>query len=712
FYSQGTREQATSADQFMDRALRFFGDPDPAQGNPYEKGERLARLAAQSRTLLVLDGLEPLQYPPGPLEGRLKDPALEALIKGLSAHNPGLCIITTREKVSVIAHLAKTTAPCIELEHLSAEAGEKLLAKLGVKGTGQELQEASEAFADHALALTLLGTYRAEVHDGDVRHWREVPLLDEGIAQGGHAWRVIESYRKWLGEGPEWSLLQLMGFFDRLAKGEEIQALLTAPAIEGLTEPCLKLGRGGRKRALARLRRLRLLADAQPEDPDGMDAHPLVREYLADHLQQRLPDACKEGHRRLYQYLKETAKELPDTLGEMMPLYQAVAHGCRAGLHHEVFHEVYRARIDRGPEFFSTNKLGAFGAALASVSNFFERPWDRPTGHVTEADQALLLHDAGFHLRALGRLLEAAEPMRAALQEGINQKDWNNSALRAGNLSELHLTLGDLRQTVDFARQSVELADRSGDAFQRMSKRTTLADALHQSGGLPEAGALFRQAEQMQKEWQPEYPLLYSVQGFRYCDLLLGGCEAAAWEPAGPEPESDLGPGEAVARCREVRERAAQMLEWDEEARFSLLTLALHHLTLGRTFLLEAVLGGQPQPLLAPAESHLDRAVTGLREAGTQHEIPRCLIARAQLRRVQGRFPDTQQDLDEAARIASRGPMPLYQSDILLERARLHHAQDNLTQARDFLTQARTLIEKLGYHRRDPEVTALEEQLN
>jgi hypothetical protein len=32
------------------------------------KGERLANLVARRRTLLVLDGLEPLQYPPGPQE--------------------------------------------------------------------------------------------------------------------------------------------------------------------------------------------------------------------------------------------------------------------------------------------------------------------------------------------------------------------------------------------------------------------------------------------------------------------------------------------------------------------------------------------------------------------------------------------------------------------------------------------------------------------
>ena len=36
---------------------------------PLGQGQRLAEAVAASRTLLVLDGVEPLQYPPGPLAG-------------------------------------------------------------------------------------------------------------------------------------------------------------------------------------------------------------------------------------------------------------------------------------------------------------------------------------------------------------------------------------------------------------------------------------------------------------------------------------------------------------------------------------------------------------------------------------------------------------------------------------------------------------------
>jgi serine/threonine protein kinase len=74
FYRQGTSGGTSFADEFLDAALTWFGDPDPRIGTAWEKGERLAKLVAHRRTLLVLDGLEPLQNPPGPQEGRLREP--------------------------------------------------------------------------------------------------------------------------------------------------------------------------------------------------------------------------------------------------------------------------------------------------------------------------------------------------------------------------------------------------------------------------------------------------------------------------------------------------------------------------------------------------------------------------------------------------------------------------------------------------------------
>src|SRR5580692_5751743 len=76
FYRQGTGGDTPRDDEFVHTALTWFGDPDPRFGRAWEKGEKLAKLIAHRRTLLVLDGLEPLQNPPGPQEGRVREPSL------------------------------------------------------------------------------------------------------------------------------------------------------------------------------------------------------------------------------------------------------------------------------------------------------------------------------------------------------------------------------------------------------------------------------------------------------------------------------------------------------------------------------------------------------------------------------------------------------------------------------------------------------------
>jgi Protein kinase domain/NACHT domain len=122
FYRQGTSGGTSSADEFIDETLAWFGDPDPRLGTAWQKGERLAKLIAHRRTLLVLDGLEPLQNPPGPQEGRLREASLQALLRELAAFNKGLCVITTRAPVADIADHEGNSALRRDLDQLSSEA--------------------------------------------------------------------------------------------------------------------------------------------------------------------------------------------------------------------------------------------------------------------------------------------------------------------------------------------------------------------------------------------------------------------------------------------------------------------------------------------------------------------------------------------------------------------------------------------------------------
>ena len=406
FYRQGTSGSASSADEFLDAALAWFGDPDPRIGTAWEKGERLAKLVAHQRTLLVLDGLEPLQNPPGPQEGRLRDPTLQAFLRELAAFNKGLCVITTRLPIADLADHEHTSAPRCELEQLSSDAGAKLLQALGVKGEEAELRSASDEFSGHCLALTLLGSYLTDAYNGDIRHREEVSEgLSHDVRQGVHARKVMESYQAWFGEGSELSVLRMLGLFDRPADEKAIEVLLKSPAIPGLTESLTDLSSSEWRAILSRLRRARLLVGEDPHGPGQLDAHPLVREYFGEQLRDRQADAWKECNRRLYHYYRTLAPQLPNSFREMEPLFLAVICGCNAGLFREALHEVYIPRIQRGNAYFAANVLGARGVLLTALVHFFEDGrWSSPVKvgveaqRLTAEDQLFILMQAGLYL--------------------------------------------------------------------------------------------------------------------------------------------------------------------------------------------------------------------------------------------------------------------------------------------------------------------------
>ena len=85
--------------------------------------------------------------------------------------------------------------------------------------------------------LTLLGSYLTDAYNGDIRCRKEVSEhLSHDVRQGVHARKVMESYQAWLGEGPELSVLRMLGLFDRPADEKALEVLLKPPAIPGLTE--------------------------------------------------------------------------------------------------------------------------------------------------------------------------------------------------------------------------------------------------------------------------------------------------------------------------------------------------------------------------------------------------------------------------------------------------------------------------------------------
>jgi hypothetical protein len=336
----------------------------------------------------------------------LRDPSLQALLRELAAFNSGLCVITTRLPVADIADHERTSAPRRDLDNLSNEAGAQLLRALGVEAHEAELQSASEEFNGHCLALTLLGSYLTDAYNGDIRRREEVSKrLSNDVRQGVHARKVMESYRTWFGEGSELSVLRMLGLFDRPADEKVIGALLRPPAIHGLTESLTDLSPTEWRTILAKLRRARLLAEEDPNNPGHLDTHPLVREYFGEQLRRQRSEAWKECNTRLFAYYQAIAPPLPENFREMEPLFLAVICGCNAGLFREALNEVYIPRIHRGNACFAANNLGARGALLSVLVHFFEHgSWGSPVEmgvngqSLTAEDRLFILMQAALYL--------------------------------------------------------------------------------------------------------------------------------------------------------------------------------------------------------------------------------------------------------------------------------------------------------------------------
>ena len=180
----------------------------------------------------------------------------------------------------------------------------------------------------------------------------------------------------------------------------------------------------------------------------------------------------------------------------------------------------------------------------------------------------------------------------------------------------------------------------------------------------------------------------------------------------------------------EATRRASQTLEWGE-SQYSLLDVALDHLTLARTGLYRSILESADGDLREPS-AEMDRALNGIRQASAIIELPKgfltaSLLAMMQARSVgpvptghshavdahsSGRWEPALRDkslayLSEAQQIAERGPMPLYLADVHL----LGMVEGEEQRAKDELSAARQLIEKHNYGRRREELADAEQWL-
>ena len=297
---------------------------------------------------------------------------------------------------------------------------------------------------------------------------------------------------------------------------------------------------------------------------------------------------------------------MPDDEAGMNPLFSAIAHGCAAEREAETWNQVYWPRIKRGNQNFAMRNLGLYGQELVALASFFETPFAKLSPRVPANDRRLALSNAGYGLRALGRLEDAAEPMRAGIKESEDIGDWEGAAVDAGNLSELLVSIGRLSGedgAVAAGEAAETFADHSGDAELHLGTHADHTDAVFQVGSLAHAEALAREAEALSREaaaheleaLPPEATANFQWALFgsdwRYCDLLV-----------------------ACGRGPEAADRVAYAIKFTQEGNWPLL---IGWLTLSQA---RAALANAPLDLPAPKDcaSRSAAALAALRRANEE----------------------------------------------------------------------------------------------
>ncbi|MEM7426650.1 MAG: TIR and AAA domain-containing protein [Pseudomonadota bacterium] len=679
FYSQGADGANASTGTFFHDALEFF-DERPEEGtSAIRLAEDLAKVMAEGRNLLILDGLEPLQFAAnaaGGLEGRLKEPAMALFLRrcARARQMQGMVLISTRVNVTNLDEMRYKRHERIDLDDLTPEQGRAVLRHFGLTGSDAKLEDLSREYGNHTLALRLLASYGEEYGQEEIFTLPEFEGPDDGLPKTARpARRVMEAFANRL-EPAQVATLHVLGLFDRPATKGELNALKSS-AIAGLTDAWSEGDdwRGGGNVSdlgLALLTHKRTV----------MDAHPLIREHFGMRMKLLDEATWAEGHSKLSDFLSHQAREKPKTLAEMQPLLSAMAHGCLAERKNEMLFNLYWRRINQ-QEDFCTKKLGAMGPELNAFAAMFPRPYSDAAPDLPTRSKALVYNLAGFWLRSLGRCSEAVDAFQSAIRQLETLGDPKDVSAGYVNLSETLLSVGKI--VPGALKDSSLRASQFGTALAGSSNETDvfinscgfMATARHCMGQPEAARRLFRIVERVQCLSETDTEYLYSLRGFQYRELLLDSGEV-----------------------KEVLSRALVALAIERRNGW-LLDIGHSHLSIGHARL---ILEGPKA-----ATTSIQRAIEFIYQSGQISYVSPAHVVRAEMYRRLRNFVAAHEDLEDSFDISRASGLKLHLCDTHLEAGRLAVAEGEREVAQHHYEQAAAIIEETGYHRRDKARDAL-----
>ncbi|GEM_PF-214430 len=684
FYWQGSSpEIKSSGDYFIEHALDWFGDKNPSDGTPWAKATRLANLVRKAKTLLILDGLEPMQHPPGPKAGQVENPAVALLIRELASDNRGLCVITSRLEVSDLTAFQDGRVISVNLSHLSTKASVELLKTMGTRGSEEEYLQAVNKYSGHPLSLSLLASYISVVHQGEIGKYKNIKSLLDEQSLSYHARNLMRNYLDWFQDSPECALLYLVCLFDRAVELEDIKSIVTKDPVRGLTKELKKLNLIQLSYAIDNLKEANLITVDNRNAQIILDCHPLVRDFMADYLSSEYKEIWQKGHKLIFEYLQRQAVANPANMAELEPLFRAVIHGTQAGLYEEAF-QLYFERIKK--KQFSMFTDGSHHADQACIQAFFEKEWTEPVDNLSESAKLYLLSCASTNLIYLGNIQKAIAPSTESIAGFYKNNQWVEAINTAAPLASMLIAAGKIKEAFELIDDMQDCINKTNNSVIRAMSYSFQAYAFHLIGQDDKAKDLFEQADEILVQSEPDSPVSFPTVSSYYCKYLLDiGC------------------------VQKALDRSLKTFAWRKQNSWQVAIdttslLASDIQVLGLIFL---ELGD-----IANAKVYLDRQVDLFKSADEWLYLPTGLNARSNLHIKLNNFQSAVDDLEEALNISQRTGALFGEWEACINLAQLYSNKGDNELSKSYLVRAKALPEMGHYKFRDTEIAELESNLS
>jgi len=649
-----------NSDEFFEKSISYFsqGDFDIKNLPSDRRPQFLAALLMERRYLLVLDGLEVMQYQGGEDHGLLKSVGLSEFLIYLAAcgSNNSLCLITSRASVTDI--MPYITHGQLDVERLATEEGRELLRNLNVKGTDAELDQCVEDWSGHALTLALIGTYLQKPEfGGHIKEIENLPDLTDRDAfaeyQNNRLYRLLNGYDRFL-DGTEKDFLQIFSVF-RLPVPESALLSDVFNANEALA------------RKLVNYRILRYNSERKE-----YTIHPLISAYYQTELKSH-PEKWQATHREIARYyisLHRSESKNLTPLERLKPWIEAIHHFCQAEDFDSAFRVLEKNNFYKGPknkpESILIFELGAYETALSLLQEFFVNGnISREPLTSNAPKKRFILREVSSCLTNLGRMSEVPAIMKLHNELATKSKAQHDLTEGYCSLARLSVYLGKLVDSVSYANLAIRAVKKVENNKYRQNAQAYKALAFSLMNGEEVETAYQEIAPSSTGEGVDDLDFkLIRDYGFYYVDFLRrnrGDLQAA--QSVAEQCIREAGKSENISRSHRAAGEVYEALEdWDR---------ALEHFN-------QAI-------DLARNITHWPASITALSARGR-------FLVRRHCDLEAGR-----NDLEEALEYSQNGGYRVYEADTRVGLARLHLAEGKPKDARGEAAQAKMMSKEMKY---------------